>query len=157
MVRAPRRLVLFAAIALAGCSAPEPEDPSRTALRDRLRQDAQLESAELDQLRSEVLRSMGDQVFAIQAEDGTRPIPAERQAAVFGMLKDPSGVFDEGLRNESGHLVRVLNAPGLAPSSEIDAARRLFIDVETLLPRRFDFSYGFPSPENYTYELVAGR
>jgi hypothetical protein len=139
------------------CSRPAPEDPVRSALRERLQLEMQLSSEELDGLRAEVLRAMGDQVFLVRMGNDTHPVPAERQSVVFGMLKDPTGLFDEGLRDVDGTRYRILNAPGIAPSSEIDAARRLYIDVETLLPGRFEFSYGFPSPENYTYELTAGR
>ena len=155
--RATALLVLVASMALASCAGTEPEDPARIALRERLRQDTQLAPEELAQLRAEVLKTMGDRVVNVRDAQGTHLIPNERQSAVFGMLSDPAGLFDEGLRNESGVLLRVLNAPGAAPSSEIDAARRLFINVETLLPERFDFSYGFPSPENYTYELEFER
>jgi hypothetical protein len=150
-------MVLTAVIGIVGCTRAEPENPARIALRDRLRQQAQLAPTELDQLRAEVLRTMGDRFVNVRDDQGTRPIPTERQSAVFGMLSDPAGLFDEGLRDESGVPLRVLNAPGAAPSSEIDAVRRLFINVETFLPVRFDFSYGFPSPENYTYELEFER
>jgi hypothetical protein len=31
----------------------------------------------------------------------------------------------------------------ITPSSDVDTARRLPIDRETLLPRRFEYTYGF--------------
>jgi hypothetical protein len=72
----------------------------------------------------------------------------------LGMLHDRAGVFDEGLRTGGDRRARVFNAPGLSSNPEIEANRRLFIDVERLLPIRFEFAYAFPSPDDYDYELA---
>lgn len=97
---------------------------------------------------------MGDRTFVIRDPAGTRTLDERQRTIVFGMLSHPAGVFDEGLEADDTGRFRVLNAPGESPSSEIDVARRLFIDVETMLPRRFEFTYGFPHPENYQYDLI---
>ena len=78
---------------------------------------------------------------------------AER-SVVLGMLGDRAGVFDEGLRSGGGRRARVFNAPGLSNNPEIEATRRLFVDVETFLPLRFEFAYAFPSPDDYTLDLM---
>ena len=156
LVRAIPQLVLASAIAMAGCASPEPADPARAKATDRLRQDAQLTIEELDHLRAEILRAIGDRAFAIEG-DVAKANPAlaeERRKAVFSMLTEPAGLFDEGLRDENGTRLRILNAPGWAPTSEIDAARRLWIDVDTLIPVRFAYAYNFPSAENYSYEIT---
>ena len=77
---------------------------------------------------------------------------AEREF-VLGMLRDRAGVFDEGLRSGGGRRARVFNAPAVSNNPEIEAARRLFLDVETLRPLRFEFAYAFPSPDDYSLDL----
>lgn len=72
---------------------------------------------------------------------------------MLGMLIDRTGVFDEGVRSGGGRQARVFNAPGQSNNPEIEASRRLFVDVETLLPLRFEFAYAFPSPDDYAYDL----
>jgi hypothetical protein len=78
---------------------------------------------------------------------------AEREVAL-GMLSDRTGVFDEGLRTGGGRRARVFNAPGQSTNPEIEASRRLFIDLESFLPLRFEFAYAYPSPDDYSYDLV---
>jgi hypothetical protein len=38
--------------------------------------------------------------------------------------------------------------------SELDAARTLWIDVETFLPHRFELTYSLPGFGDYAYDLV---
>lgn len=153
-MRAFHCVVLCLAGAFVAASCAPPEDPARAGLRDRLHQAEPLVGEELDRLRAEVTRTMTDQQFLVRDGDRTHALDADRHAVVFGMLTQPIGMFDEGLREEEGHAFRILNAPATSPSSEIDTARRLWIDVETFLPRRFEYTYGFPHPENYTYDIV---
>ena len=80
-------------------------------------------------------------------------LEAAERDVVLGMLTDRTGVFDEGLRSGGGRQARVFNAPGQSNNPEIEASRRLFVDVETLLPLRFEFAYAFPSPDDYSYDL----
>jgi hypothetical protein len=49
---------------------------------------------------------------------------------------------------------RVLNAPGRSRDSEVEAARQLWVEVETFLPRRFQFTYAFPGYGDYAFDLV---
>ena len=62
-------------------------------------------------------------------------------------------MFDEGLRTGGGRKARVFNAPGQSNNPEIEASRRLFVDVESLLPLRFEFAHAFQSPDDYAYDL----
>ncbi len=130
------------------------EDPARTALRERLGQEATLLPEELRRLRDEVTRAMAGKAFHARQGETTRALDAEQQIVVFGMLTEPAGMFDEGLRQEGGATVRVLNAPGRSTSSEIEASRRLSINIETLLPVHFRFAYAFPNPDDYSFDLV---
>jgi hypothetical protein len=139
-------------LALVACSPAE--DPARTALRERLALEATLSPEELGRLRAEVTRAMAGKTFRARQGETTRPLDTEQQMVVFGMLSDPAGMFDEGVRTENGTIFRVLNAPGHSSNAEIETIRRLWIEVETLLPGRFQFNYAFPNPEDYTLELL---
>jgi hypothetical protein len=142
-------------LAIAACG--RAEDPARAALRERLTQDATLSPEELGRLRDEVTRAMAGKTFRARQGESARALDAEQQIVVFGMLSDPAGMFDEGVRTENGTLFRVLNAPGHSSNAEIETIRRLWVEVETLLPRRFQFNYAFPNPEDYSFELVEER
>src|SRR5688572_4869131 len=106
------------------------EDPARAAFRQRLQQDAALSSEELGRFRADILQAMDGKAF-LQHGPVARELDAEQRATVFGMLTEPAGLFDEGIRREQGGTFRVLNAPGRSTSQEIEASRRLWVDVET--------------------------
>jgi hypothetical protein len=144
---------LLLALLAVGCT--RPENPARAALRARLKLDAQLTNGELAQLRDEVKRTIAGQRFRIKEGAATRDLSLEQQAMLFQMLSDPAGMFDEGLRRGSGAALRILNAPGRSNSAEIEASQRLFIDVETLQPQRYQFDYAFPSADDFALDLVA--
>jgi hypothetical protein len=152
----PRHLgagvLLVTCLAQAACG--QPESPARAALRDRLKQQATLSAEDLGRLRDEVRRSMGGKTFSVRQGETTRALDEEEQVLVFGMLSDPAGMFDEGMREEGGRTSRILNAPGRSSNSEIEVVRRLWIDAETFLPRRFQFNYAFPNPDDYSLELI---
>ena len=48
----------------------------------------------------------------------------------------------------------MFNAPGVSNNPEIEASRRLFVDVETFLPLRFEFAYAYPNPDDYNLDLI---
>jgi hypothetical protein len=138
---------------IAACAAPE--DAARVELRERLKESRQLTGDELGRLRAEVNRAIAGKRFRIQEGDATRTFDDEQRRLVFGMLDEPVGMFDEGLVTDEGAAFRVLNSPGESANPEIEASRRLWIEVESLLPRRFEFTYAFPAPGDYAFELVA--
>ncbi len=151
----PGCALLMIAFAVAGCG--RPDDPARVALRQRLAQEAALSPAELGQLVAEVNRGMAGKTFHAKDGESTRALGAEQHEVVFGMLSDPIGMFDEGRRESEGGSYRILNAPGPSSNAEIEVIRRLWIDIETLLPGRFQFNYAFPNPDDYTLDLVEAR
>jgi outer membrane lipoprotein-sorting protein len=129
------------------------EDPARTELRERLEQGATLSSEELARFRAEVSKSVEGQIF-VTVGPVAQELDAEQRATVFGMLTEPAGMFDEGIRREQGVTFRVLNAPGRSTSQEIEASRRLWVDVETFLPRRFEFTHAFQGYDDYSFDLT---
>jgi hypothetical protein len=143
--------LLLACVPVAACG--RPEDPARTALRVRLKQDPQLSDAELVRLRDEIRVAMTGKTFVKEGAD-TPELSEEERRVTFGMLTEAAGLYDEGLRERDGGTFRILNAPGLSTNSEIEAFRRLWVDVETFLPRRFEFAYAFPGFGDYSYDLA---
>ncbi len=137
---------------MAACS--KPEDPARAALRQRLTQPGQVTPEELARVREEVSKALVDKKVRIKTGTDVADMTDEQNLTVLGMLVEPAGMFDEGLREEAGVSVRVLNSAGLSESSEVEASRRLLVDIETFLPRRFLFTYAFPGYGDYEYELV---
>ena len=134
-------------------SCAQPEDPARAQLRARVRQEVRLSEEELARLCNEIIRTIEGKTFRIK-DGATRELSPEQRALVFDMLSNRAGLFDEGLRQDGGASYRVLNAPGLSNNAEIEASQRLSIDVETLLPLRYQFSYAFPGYGDYAYELI---
>ena len=134
-----------------------PEDPARVELRARLKQNVQLSNEDLGRMLDEVRLAVAGNTFRIKEGAATKELDAEQRAVIFGMLTNSSGMYDEGLRLEAGGAFRVLNAPGSPLNSEIEGTRRLWIDVETFLPRRFDFAYAVPGFGDYSFELVVVR
>jgi hypothetical protein len=89
----------------------------------------------------------------VKIADGSTKREIDREL-VLGMLTDRVGVFDEGLRSGGGRRARIFNAPGQSNNPEIEASRRLFVDLETFQPLRFEFAYAFTSPDDYSLDLT---
>ena len=146
-----RAVPLLAAILAGACAAPE--DPARVELRARLQQQEKLSPEEIGRVFDEVSRSLeGKTLRIVQASPGE--IDAAGRDVVLGMLTERAGVFDEGLRTADGAALRVFNAPGRSATAEIEASRRLFVDVRSFLPRRFEFAHAFTSPDDYQFDLI---
>jgi hypothetical protein len=149
--RAVPAVFLFACSLVVSCA--RPEDPARTALRERLRQPSQLSSEELGRFREEIGKAIAGKTLRIREEASTRTVDEVQRSVILGMLTDPAGLFDEGLRNQDGATFRVLNAPGISTQPEIEAARRLWVDIATFVPKRFEFAYAFPGFGDYAFDL----
>jgi len=138
-------------VLLAGCTR---EDPARVELRARLKQNTQLTTEEVGKVLDEVGRSLEGKTVQLHQDGKSVAMTQEQNDVVLGMLKYRAGVFDETLRTENGVTYRVINAPGESNDPEYEATRRLLVDVETFLPRRFEFSFGVPGmPGAYSYDL----
>ena len=134
------------------CSAPE--DPARTRLRDRLRQETRLSEDEVREVIAEVGRAAAGRRFRVKEGAEARELNPEQREVVFSMVSDPVGVYDEGLRQVGNTTYRVLNGPGRSDNAEIEALQRLWIDLETFLPGRYQFAYAFPGYGDYEYQLT---
>lgn len=148
-----RIAVLFVVlIVVAGCTPAE--NPDRAELLARLAQEGQLSQEEIARVFEQVDQALQHKTIRVVRGATSTALGDAERSVVLGMLGDRAGVFDEGLRSGGGRRARVFNAPGLSNNPEIEATRRLFVDVETLLPLRFEFAYAFPSPDDYALDLM---
>jgi hypothetical protein len=153
LVRARLALVGALVVCLAAVHCAAPEDPARVRLRARLGDERPLTADELKGMIIEVGHTLVGKRLRLDEGSGPRDLQGEERETVFGMLTDSVGVFDEGLREDKGKRYRILNAPGVSMNSEIEAARRLWVDVQTLEPVRFDFAYAFPGYGDYSLAI----
>jgi hypothetical protein len=144
-------LIILTSAGIAACVSRE--DPARADLRARLAQQAPLSTEEIARVFEEVNRTIEGKTMRIVRGSTTSEIGASEREVALGMLIDRTGVFDEGLRTGGGRRARVFNAPGQSNNPEIEANRRLYIDVESFRPLRFEFAYAFPSPDDYEFDL----
>lgn len=145
--------VVLSILAIA-CAAPE--DPARVELRARLKQQAVLTDDELGRVVTEVSKSIGDKPVRATQDGVTKDLDVNQREVVLGMLVNRTGVYDEGLKEIDGRTVRVLNAPGISQYMEYSASRRIMVDVETFLPKRFEFTYEFQGMGDYALDLLVG-
>lgn len=140
------------AVLLTGCGSGEAEVPA--ALRERLHQETRLTDAELGQVRMEVGRRVADRPIRLAEGGASRVLDADERGGVLEVLTLEAGVFDEGVRREGARTFRVLNGPARSTNAEIEASQRLWVDADTLLPRRYEFAYAFPGVgDDRVYEL----
>ena len=130
------------------------EDPQRTALRERMTQEAQLSQEEIGGVFAQINHALEGKTVRVSRGTATTDLGATENEVVLRMLRERAGVFDEGLRSGGGRRARVFNAPAVSNNPEIEATQRLFVDVETFLPLRFEFAYAFPSPDDYSLDLI---
>lgn len=123
-------------------------------LRVRLAQEGQLSADEVGRVFDQVDQALQGKTIRVARGATTSDLSAPEREVVLGMLRDRAGVFDEGLRSGGGRRARVFNAPAASNNPEIEATRRLFVDVETFLPLRFEYAYAFQSPDDYSLDLI---
>jgi hypothetical protein len=143
--------LLLIATVLSCCATPEA--PARVALRARLKQTSQLSRDDLGKTLDEIGRTLEGKKVAAKQETVSQELTKEQRDVVLGMLTERGGVFDEGLEKSGDLTVRVINAPGISANPEYSAARRLLVDVETFLPKRFEFKYEVEGMGDYAFDL----
>ena len=82
-----------------------------------------------------------------QVDDRTRPM-------LLLVLSGMVAVADLGLKTTSTGTVRGLRSPATPPRSEVGANQILWIDIDSLVPRRFEFLYDVPGMGDIAYDLV---
>jgi arsenate reductase-like glutaredoxin family protein len=149
-----RILVFVLAAAFACTSCQSAEDKARAEFSVRLKQQKPLTRDELVRFYDEIGRALGRRKLLAKQGAVTRELDERQQAAVLGMLSDPTLVGDAGVRAEQGRTLRGLSANGTPPTSEIEATQLLWIDTDSFLPVRYDFTYAMAGLGDFTYDLI---
>lgn len=150
------RSVLAALLLSMGlASVQEPGAISPT--RDRLTAPGPLAAPEIAALLSEIGRRIQGRGLRVTDGAAGSPVDDRGREVLFAILTGSLPVEDVGLRPTAAGAVRGLRAPATPPRSEVGAKQTLWIDVETLLPRRFEFAYEVPGLGDLAYDLVFDR
>ena len=144
--------LIILAIALVACHAAE--DPARQALRTRLKQEARLAPDEIHRWFDQIAPAIAGQKLSVREGALTRTLNDDQRTAVLGMLTDPRAVYDIGLKTDGKSAWRGLRTGGTSAMSELDAMQTLWIDVDSFLPRRYEFEYSSPGFGDYAYDLA---
>jgi hypothetical protein len=143
--------LLTLATSLAAC---QPEDPSRTALRARLKQENRLTPDEIRAFFDQIATVIANKKVTVKQGALTRALDDEQRTGVLGMLSDPGSVYDGGLKVDGKSQWRGLKTGGTPPMSELDATQTLWVDVDSFVPKRFEFEYSSPGFGDYAYDLT---
>jgi hypothetical protein len=146
MTRAGRFALCFTLVS--ACAGPD------AAVRTRLQSPSKLAQADISQLLPAVNRAMGGRPPLLRQGAVTRPMDEKERNAVFNVLADASDLEDVGLKTIGGAATRGLRAPATSPQSEIEAMATLWIDIGTLLPRRYEYAYAMPGFGDFSYDLT---
>lgn len=154
-----RWAVLSAAMLLGGLlmtvpMAAQDVPPVATTLQRRLAEPAVLRPDELAALIGHTAQAVEGR--RLRVTDGTisRPVDERGRQVLFLVLSGTVPLEDVGVRTSDGGRVRGLRAPATPPRSEVGAKQTLWIDIDTLLPRRFEFAYEVPGLGDLAYDLV---
>jgi hypothetical protein len=137
---------------VAACVATD--DPARAGLRARLNQQARLTPEEIRRLFDLIAPAIAERKLSVREGALTRTLNDEQRTAVLGMLTDPGAVYDIGLKAEGKNVWRGLRTGATIATSELDAMQTLWIDVDSFIPRRYEFEYSSPGFGDYAYDLA---
>jgi len=144
--------LLAGAALLVGCHPAE--DPARVSMRARLKEERRLTPDEIRAFFDQIAPGVGDKTVSAKQGAVTRELSAEERTSVLGILSDPGRVYDEGLRREGNSIWRGLTTGATPAMSELDAMQTLWIDIDSLVPRRYEFAYSSPGFGDYAFDLV---
>ena len=142
--------VLTVVAALAACHS---EDPSRAAMRGRLKLEARLTPDEIRQFFQFIAQEIANKKLSATQGALTRALDDQERASVLGLLSEPDAVYDAGMRSMGMTTLRGLKTGATPVLSELDATQTLWIDVDTFVPRRYEFEYSSPGFGDYAYDL----
>lgn len=149
----------FVILALLGAvvACRSPEDRARAEFQARLGEPGRLSDTELWRLAALSVDAMGDRI--VRARDGVnlRLLESRDRATTFALFSGNVPLEDGGVRRDGSITMRGLRGPGTPIHSEVDAEQTLWIDVDTLLPTRFELTFSMPGMGDAAYDLVFGR
>jgi hypothetical protein len=123
-------------------------------MRARLKQDTRLSPEEVRGLFAQIAPVIAGKQVQVTQGALTRTLEDSERTSVLGMLSDPGEVYDGGLRIDGMNVWRGLKTGGTTALSELDATQTLWIDVESFVPRRYEFEYSSPGFGDYAYDLT---
>jgi hypothetical protein len=130
------------------------EDPAHVSMRARLKEARRLTPDEIRAFFDQIAPVVGDKKVSVKQGAVTRELTAEERISVLGILSDPGRVYDEGLRRDGNNVWRGLTTGATPAMSELDAMQTLWIDVDSFIPRRYEFAYSSPGFGDYAFDLV---
>jgi hypothetical protein len=143
-------LVALAALACGG----RIEKPERAALQARLKREQRLTPEEIVRLYGEIGGAIAGKSLSVREGAISRRLDETERVAVLGLLTDPTAVYDAGPWTDGVHTWRGITGGATPAHSELDASQTLWIDAETFLPVRYDFTYSLPGYGDYSYDLT---
>jgi len=146
-----RAALLMIASSLVACQG---EDPVRPALRTRLKQETRLTPAEMRTFFDQIAASIAGKKLMVREGALARPLDDRHGGSVLALLSAPESVSDAGLEVEGGHLWRGVEADATPALAELSASQTLWIDVDSFVPRRYEFKYSSPGFGDYAYDLT---
>lgn len=133
--------------------AQEPS-PAIAALRERLVAPSPLAADEVTTLIQMASRAIEGRRLRVSDGVTSNAVDDRGREVLFVVLTGALPIEDVGLRSADGRRQRGLRAPATPPRSEVGAKQTLWIDVATLLPRRFEFAYEVQGLGDIAYDLV---
>jgi hypothetical protein len=149
-----RALIFLVAAACAFAACQSREEKARAEFSARLKDQRQLTSQEMVRFYEEIGRALGTRKMRAKQGAVTRELDEREQAAVLGMLSDPTLVGDSGVRVQGARTLRGLHASGTPRTSEIEATQSLWVDVDSFVPARYEFTYAMAGLGDYSYDLT---
>jgi hypothetical protein len=131
------------------------ESPRKAdALRTRLAESSVLPPEEVAALINQTRQVIEGR--RLRVTDGTTSSVVDERGrdVLFVILSGTVPIEDVGVQPTPAGRVRGLRAPATPPRSEVGAKQTLWIDIATLLPRRFEFAYEVPGLGDIAYDLV---
>ncbi len=146
--------VLAAVLLAVGTPVRAQEVPNPAAVRARLADVTPLTTDEIGVAVEAIRAAVGQRPFRVS--DGTHAAAVDdtARAMLLLVLSGSVAVADLGLKTTSAGTVRGLRSPATPPRSEVAANQILWVDVESLLPRRFEFLYDVPGMGDIGYDLL---
>lgn len=144
--------LIVAAPATAACRSKA--DRLRDEFKVRLKTSAPLSRSELTRLMDETNRAMEGRKIRFVSNGVSHEPDEQERAAVLAVLHGQSSVEDGGVRDGNGATLRGVAGPATPVNSELEAIASVWVDVDTFLPRRYEFSYGQSASGDYAYDIT---
>lgn len=111
---------------------------------ERLKSVEPLSTDDLSKLIEGVGRAVDGRVVRVREGALSRQVTELERTGAFAMLMGRLPVADGGVKDIDGVVVRGLRAPATPATFEVEASQYLWVDVSTLLPKRYELVFAVP-------------